>query len=291
MRPDLAGKNCVITGGTSGIGKAVASTLVSMGANVVLVGRNERTGHATARALKRKAPGSTIEFIRADLSRQGDVRDLAGAIGRRLVCVDVLINNAGARTYQYHENAEGIETTFAANHLGHFLLTGLLIDKLSRAESARVVTVTSGLHANANVDDDIWYLGRNNYDGSAAYAKSKLANLMFAYELARRLAYTPITSNAMNPGVVATNFERNNGLRTWLGFLVGHGLKRRLVSARTAAETIVFLTASAAVAGVTGKYFFRNREVESSSASYDIEAGRRLWDLSVRLTGLTGTSI
>jgi NAD(P)-dependent dehydrogenase (short-subunit alcohol dehydrogenase family) len=201
-----------------------------------------------------------------------------------------LINNAGARNYEYEENEDGIESTFATNHLGHFLLTCLLIDKMKKAPKARVVTVSSGLHAKASAEGD-WYFGRADYDGGLAYAKSKLANVMFAYELARRLGHTRVTSNAVNPGVVATNFERNNGFRRWLGFLVGHGLKRRLISARTAAADVVFVAASETIAGVTGKYFVRKRQVESSASSYDIEAARRLWDLSAELSGLRETEV
>jgi len=284
---ELTGSNCVITGATSGIGKRSAYALVDLRCHLILVGRNERAGNRLARRLRRRSPGSKITFIRTDLSRGNEVRELAAAITCHCQHVDVLINNAGARNYEYQENTDGIESTFATNHLGHFLLTCLLLDALKNAAFARVITVSSGLHFSASAGGD-WYLGRGNYDGGVAYAKSKLANVMFAYELARRLQHTRITSNVLDPGVVATNFERNNGVRRWLGFLVGHGLKRRLVSARTAAEAVAFLAASEKVIGVTGKYFIHNREVESSAASYDTEAARRLWDLSAQLTGLTG---
>jgi NAD(P)-dependent dehydrogenase (short-subunit alcohol dehydrogenase family) len=236
------------------------------------------------RRLRRRSK-STVEFVRADLSRHDDVRSLAAAITRRYEHVDVLINNAGARINTYHETSDGVELTFAANHLGHFLLTSLLLEPLMKAPAARVVTLTSGVHSSANAERG-WYFGRDGYDGALAYANSKLANLLFAYELARRLSHTRVTSNAINPGIVATNFDRNNGLRPWLGFLVGHFLKRRLVSARTGAETVIYLAASEQVAGVTEKYFVRNREVQSAPASYDREQARRLWDLSARLTGL-----
>jgi NAD(P)-dependent dehydrogenase (short-subunit alcohol dehydrogenase family) len=284
---DLREKTCVVTGATSGIGKSAARALASLGSHLILAGRDEPAGHQLVRRLRRRSPTSSIEFVRTDLARQEDVRGLADAIARRHERVDVLINNAGARNYAYHETSDGIESTFATNHLGHFLLTCLLVDRLKKAPSARVITVSSSLHSQASAVGT-WYLGRADYDGSLAYAKSKLANLMFAYELARRLRHTPITSNALNPGVVATNFERNNGFRRWLGFLVGHGVRRRLISARTAAKAVVYLAASETLATVTGKYFVGEREAESSPASHDAEAARRLWEMSARLTGVAG---
>jgi NAD(P)-dependent dehydrogenase (short-subunit alcohol dehydrogenase family) len=282
----LSGKYSVITGATSGIGKETAYRLAARGSHLVLVGRSVQKGERIARRLRRRSPRSDVVFVGADLSSPTDVRELAAAITRRQEHVDVLINNAGARNYDYRENVDGIESTFATNHLGHFLLTSLLGESLQRAPAARVITISSGLHEIASADE--WCFGRANYDGGMAYAKSKLANLMFAYELARRVRDTRITSNAFNPGVVATNFERNNGLRRWIGFLVGHGLKRRLSSARSAADAVVFLAASDQMNGVTGKYFVGNREVDSSAASYDLEAARGLWELSTRLTGLRG---
>ena len=275
-------RTCVITGATSGIGKSTACALADEGFRLVLVGRNEQAGRRLERRLRRRSPRSNVDFVRTDLSRREDVRALAAVITSRYDHIDVLINNAGARNYEYRENDDGIEVTFAANHLGHFLLTCLLIDALKKAPSARVITVSSGLHASVNAEGD-WCLDRDHFDGAHAYAKSKLANLMFAYELARRLRHTCVTSNAVNPGIVATNFERNNGLRRWLGFLVGHGLKRRLASAQTGARTVVFLAVSDVVAGVTGQYFVDDRRAESSAASHDVEAARRLWDLSVQL--------
>jgi NAD(P)-dependent dehydrogenase (short-subunit alcohol dehydrogenase family) len=264
---------------------AAASALAEMHANLILVGRNQQVGDSVARRLAKRSPQSMIAFIRADLSKPDDVRELAGVIAKQWAHVDVLINNAGARFRTYHENPEGIELTFATNHLGHFLLTRLLLDHLVKAPAGRIVTVTSGVHFSA--PPGVWYMGRDNYDGAIAYAKSKLANLMFAYELARRLERSQVTSNALHPGVVATNFERNNGLMVWLRYLVGHARKRRLVSPKKGAETVVFLAASQDVAGVTGKYFVRKQQVESSPESHDRAEARRLWELSNRLTGLT----
>lgn len=274
----------VITGATSGIGRATAETLGGGAARLILVGRNERAGKAVADRIQRQDPGATAEFIPADLSCQKDVRALARSILDRSDHVDGLINNAGARFDEYSETTDGIERTFATNHLGHFLLTSLLTDALCRAPSGRVITVASGSHSSAKADGE-WQCRQNGYDRRQAYAKSKLANVMFAYELAERLRHTRVTSNGFDPGGVATNFARNNGLGSWLRHLTAHALKRNLASPRRASDGLVFLATSSAVAGVTGRYFHGRREVESSSAAHDREAARRLWELSVQLTG------
>lgn len=281
---DLAGKICVITGATSGLGKAAASALAALNASLVLTGRNERAGNEFARKLRRRCLDASVEFVRADLSRQGDVRLLAAHISRTHERVDVLLNNAGGRFDEYDETSDGVELTFATNHLGHFLLTSLLFERLARAPAARVIAVTSSSHHDTNADGD-WCLRRSSYDRRIAYAKSKLANLMFAYELARRVGTTAMTSNAVDPGGVATNFARNNGLVSWLRHVASHALRRELVSPRKGAETLVYLAASEEVSRVTGECFRNNRQVESSAASHDREGARRLWDLSVQLTG------
>jgi NAD(P)-dependent dehydrogenase (short-subunit alcohol dehydrogenase family) len=254
----------------------------------VLVGRNQRVGQDLVVRLRRQSPDSRFEFVRTDLSQQSEVRSLANTIALLFDRVDVLINNAGARNDWYNETVDGIESTFAANHLGHFLLTHLLLERLVQAPAARVITVGSNAHLYTSAHGE-WYMGRANYDRRVAYAKSKLANIMFAYELARRLQHTRVTSNAADPGLVATNFARNNGLEAWLRHLVSHALRRQLISPRKGAETLVYLAASRDVAGITGKYFYCKREVESSPDSRDREEARHLWELSLRLTGIENT--
>ena len=285
----MKGKTCVITGATSGIGRACAVELGRLGADLILTGRDDRRGAELVRRIQRnQAPGSA-HFIRADLSVQREVRELAAAIRTRCARVDVLINNAGARFDTFRPSADDIESTFATNHLGHFLLTLLLLDKLQAAVSARVITVASGAHASACGDFERTFRAEN-YDRKAAYGNSKLANLMFAYELARRCRGTNITSNAADPGVVASNFARNNGFMSWLRHVGYHALKRELVSPKKGAETIVFLASSPAVEGVSGKYFFQKREIESSGISKDEAAAKRLWESSLRMTGLNDHS-
>lgn len=284
MNGDLRGQTCVLTGATSGIGRAAAVELARREADLVLVGRNEAAGLAAARDLQRHAAGR-IEFVRVDLSRPDQVRTLAARACSRSGKVDVLINNAGARIDRFCQNPSGIELTFATNHIGHFLLTFLLADALVAAPSGRVITVASGNHF-AAAADDVWNMDEANFDRRMAYAKSKLANVMFAYELARRLASTRVTSNAVDPGIAASNFGRNNGTIAWLRHLGYHALHGQLVSPRKGAETLVYLATSVAVRGITGKYFRDRQEVPSSPASYDLVAARSLWDLSLELTGL-----
>ena len=283
--PDFSNKICVVTGATSGIGRAAARALAELNATLILTGRHERAGRNIVRRLQRRWPRGSVEFIRTDLSRQADVRGLAAYVNGTYDRVDVLLNNAGARFDEYRETSDGIELTFATNHLGHFLLTSLLLDRLKQAPGARVVTVASSAHFGASADGG-WSLERHRYDRRLAYAKSKLANIMFAYELARRLRNTRVTSNAVDPGLVATNFARNNGLVPWLRHLVAHALRRELVSPKKGAETLVYCAASPDVAGVTGKYFRDNQHAESSSASHDREEAQRLWRLSAKLTGV-----
>ncbi len=281
----MKGRTCVITGATSGIGRAAALQLGRVQAGLVLTGRDEDQGARLIRQLKRECDCENVEFIRADLSIQRDVRQLASDIGSRCERVDVLINNAGARFDRFRRTPDNIESTFATNHLGHFLLTVLLLEKLLRAEAARVITVSSGAHGGGSCDFE-HVVREETYDRKAAYATSKLANLMFAFELARRLRNTKITSNAMDPGGVATNLGRNNGLISWMRHIGYHALKRELVLPDKGAETVVYLAASPEVEGISGKYFFRNREVSPSSISRDEEAAKRLWKLSLDLTGL-----
>lgn len=278
-------KTCVITGATSGIGRASALQLGRMGAELILVGRNERLGADVVRQLRRERACGEAHFLRADLSVQQEVRELAAEIARRCARVDVLVNNAGARFDTFRPTTDKIESTFATNHLGHFLLTALLLDRLQSAAAARVITVASGAHSGASGDFER-SVRADNYDRKAAYGTSKLANVMFAYELARRLRGTKIASNAVDPGGVATNLGRNNGFLSWMRHIAYHALKRDLVSPGKGAEAIVHLASSPAVEGVSGRYFYRLRESPSSPISYDEALASKLWKTSLSLTGL-----
>jgi retinol dehydrogenase 14 len=276
-------KVCVITGATSGIGRATAIALGKKGFDLVLVGRRRSAGENLATRIRAKKGSGHIDFFVADLSVQEQVRRLASQIKDRYKKIDILINNAGARFDGYAASEDDIERTFATNYLSHFLLTCLLLEPLVGAPAARVISLGSATHSAVSPGSE-WCLGPGKYDRGTAYGKSKLANVMFAYELARRLKNTNVASNAVDPGLVVTRFARNNGLLSWVKHIAYHTFTRELILPRKGAETVVFLAASEFVEGVTGKYFYKNREVASSAASYDQEAACKLWKLSVDMT-------
>jgi NAD(P)-dependent dehydrogenase (short-subunit alcohol dehydrogenase family) len=285
MEDRMKGKTCVITGATSGIGKAAAFALAAKGACLVIIGRNTPRGERISRELRVKYPFAQSEYRRADLSSLDDVRELAAAISAKHRRIDVLINNAGARYDRYHESPDGFELTFATNHLGHFLLTCLLWDCLLASGSARIITVSSSAHASARTDG-IWLAPIHGYDRRQAYAKSKLANILFAFELARRLASTGATSNALHPGAVATGFARNNGLLSWLRHIIVCGINGTLLSAEKGAETIVYLAADDAVARMSGRYFVKRQPVDPAPAALETRTAAALWNSSLQWTKL-----
>ncbi len=280
----LDGKVCVVTGATAGIGRAAARAMVEAGAHVELLGRNARRGGDLLRELNSRRKMGSARFHPVDLAHRGDVERVADVIARLHPRIDVLINNAGARYDRYAAAPNGIEMTFAGNHLGHFLLTCLLLDRLIAAKQGRVITVASGSHADAG-STDRWVLSERDYDRRQAYARSKLANVMFAYGLAERTRPTRVTSNAMDPGGVASRFASNNGFAGWARHVLSHTLRREIVLPATAAAALVRLASAPELASVTGRYFRRNAETRSSPASYDAEALNRLWSLSVELSG------
>lgn len=279
------GKVIVITGATSGIGKAVALSLGRCGASLALVGRNATKGEELVKRIRCESPDSAAKFFQADISNPAEVRTLALRISNCHDRVDVLINNAGARFTQFEETSEGLERTFATNHLGHFLITALFLQHLMRARAARIITVGSSAHFGVHGDPK-WIFTSETYERKLAYATSKLANIIFAYELARRLSGTTITSNAVDPGGVATNLGRNNGLAAWLRHVAYYALKGQLITPSRAASHIVFMALAEEFEGVTGQYFFECKPVTSSGLSQNIATARNLWSLSVRLTGI-----
>lgn len=278
-------KIIVITGATSGIGRAVALSLGRCGANLVLVGRNARKGEELVGMIRSDSPDSAGKFFQADISNMAEVRDLVSRIKNCYDRVDVLINNAGARFSQFEETSEGIERTFSTNHLGHFLLTALLLEHLIRAPEARILFIGSGAHFGVR-SNPAWVLTRTKYERKLAYGTSKLANIIFAYELARRLSDTTVTSNAVDPGGVATNLGRNNGVLAWLRHLTYYASKGQLITPRQAAEHIAYVALAKELTGVTGLYFHERKSVLSSTTSRDLATARELWSLSVKLTGI-----
>jgi len=278
-------KACLITGATSGIGRATALALAGQGRQLLLTGRNEHAGQRVAAACRQRAQGSPALFIKADLASPREVRDLAQHVRGQVDSLDVLINNAGARFDGFETTPEGVERTFATNHLGHFLLTGLLLDLLLEAPSGRVVVTGSSAHQHVGAEGE-WCLERRNWSKRVAYGKSKLANIVFAYELARRLPETRVTVNAADPGIPLTRFARNNGLMSWLKHVLYHLSRGELTSAATSGRLLAGLAVSETYAGKSGGYFSSLGEIPSSEASRDHDAASRLWNLSLKMTGL-----
>jgi NAD(P)-dependent dehydrogenase (short-subunit alcohol dehydrogenase family) len=278
----MHGKTCVVTGATSGIGLVTAQVLARQGATLIVVARNAERGAATVGRIRQETGNSAVELLVADLSAQAQVRQLAGEIQHRFPCLDVLVNNAGALFARRQLSQDGLEMTFALNHLAYFLLTNLLLAPLKAADSARVVNVSSEAHRHARLDfSDLQ--GQHRYTGWRAYARSKLANILFTYELARRLAGTGTATNALHPGFVATNFGRNNRSLTATLFRL---LQLAAISPEEGARTIVYLASDPAVKDVTGRYFVKRDAVPSSQVSYDRAAAERLWQVSAELTRL-----
>lgn len=282
---NMQDKVVLITGATDGIGKVAAERLAAGGARVVLVGRNPQKTLQVAQAITEQVGAGRVDYLLADLSVQEQVRAAAAEFRSRYDRLDVLINNAGAVFMRRAESADGFEMTFALNHLAYFLLTNLLLDLLIASAPARIVNVSSDAHhgARLNLDD---LQNRRGFTGFKAYSQSKLANVLFTYELARRLEGQGVTVNALHPGFVATRFGANNGgFARWAIRLTQFAA----ISPAEGARTILYLAASPEVEGVTGKYYANEKPKRSSAASFDREAARRLWDLSMQMTGLAET--
>jgi len=280
---NMTDKICLITGATSGIGAATAHALAQLGATVVVVGRNPGKCSDRVQAIRQSTGNPRVEHLLADLSVQQEIHGLAGRFKGKYRRLDVLINNAGARFLSRKLTAEGYEMTFALNHLGYFTLTNLLLKELLTSGHGRIVNVASEAHRQCTAINFADLHGAAGYQGKAAYAQSKLANLLFSYELARQLDGTGLTVNALDPGNVWTNFSRNNGWLSWARHLVGSLRSGSLVGPQQGARTSVYLAASPEVEGISGKYFSDGKMVASSELSYDVAAAQRLWDISLEL--------
>ena len=281
MNELMSGKICLITGGSDGIGYAASRELARMDARVVIVGRNSAKTEAAVQQIVADTDNPAVEYLLADLSSQRDVRRVAAEAIELVPHLDVLLNNAGAIFLSDRRSAEGIEMTFALNHLSYFLLTGLLLEHLRKAPRARIINVSSRAHESPGKFrlEDLPKPSSNR--GYPAYKHSKLCNILFTYELARRLEGENITVNALHPGLVRTNIARNNGL---LGRVVNFFIGVRGITPDKGAETPVYLAVSPEVESVSGKFFVDCRPVPSSSISYDTELAARLWDISMCLT-------
>lgn len=282
--PDLRGKVCLVTGATGGIGAIAARRLAELGATVVGVGRDEARCAAAAAAIRAATGNAQVEFLCADLSSQAAIRTLAATFLARHAQLHVLLNNAGAYHFQRGTTVDGIERTFALNHLGYFLLTQLLHDRLQASAPARIVNVASSAHRSARFDlDDVGL--ENGYRGWTAYANSKLANLLFTFELARRLAGTGVTATAVHPGWVATHFAENNmrGLLAVLRPFYRLYQRCTAISPEQGADTLVWLASAPEVDGVSGKYFRERAEREPTATALDARLAQQLWQLSERM--------
>jgi NAD(P)-dependent dehydrogenase (short-subunit alcohol dehydrogenase family) len=265
-------KICLVTGATNGLGKVTARALAQAGATVIGVGRIREEAEAAAADIGDSA--ASLQFLVADLSSQAQIRALVNEFKGKYARLDVLINDVGALFSNYRESVDGIEMTFALNHLGYFLLTNLLLDVICASTPARIINVSSTAHEGNTINfDDLG--NKQNYDGWTAYGASKLANLLFTYELARRLEGTGVTVNAVHPGVVNTNFFRAAGMNM-----------RGSLTPEEGADTQIWLAQSKEVEGITGKYIVKRRETRSSAVSYDRAVAQRLWQISARMTGL-----
>ena len=281
--PSMTGKTVLITGGTGGIGKAAAIGLARLGARVGIVGRDRARAEAAAADIRARSGNPAVDVFAADMSSQAEVRRLAAEVLDAYPRLDVLVNNVGGFWEHRHVTADGLERTFAVNHLAPFLLTGLLRERLVASGSARVVTVSSGAQSMGRIDfDDLQ--GERDYSGQRAYNQSKLANVMFTYELARRLEGTGVTATVLHPGVTRTNFSAEDQPR-WMEIMGPVG-RPFMKSPARGAVTPVYLASSPDVEGVTGQYFANLKPKKSSKASYDAAAASRLWRVSAELVGL-----
>jgi retinol dehydrogenase-12 len=281
---NMNGKICMVTGATSGIGEATSLELARMGASVVLVGRNPSRCEASIARIKQETGNSSVEYLVADLSSMAQVRRAAQQFQEKHRRLDVLVNNAGAAFLRRQVSVDGFEMTFTLNHLNYFLLTLLLLDTLRASPPARIVNVASDSHRGQKLDFDDLQI-QKGYSVMKAYGRSKLANVLFTYELARRINGTSVTVNALHPGRVATRIWEKGGP---LNPLISLVMRRFSIPVDQGAKTVIYLASSPEVEGLTGEYFTDCKVVRSDPASYDQATAKRLWDISLNLAGLPG---
>ena len=281
---NMTGKVCLVTGANAGIGKATATGLARMGATVVMVCRNLERGETAQAEIAADSDSQDVDILIADLSSQGSIRKLARTFTSKYSQLHVLINNAGTITRRRRITVDGLETQFAVNHLAPFLLTNLLLETLKASAPARVVTVSSQVHSKSPLDFDDLRSDRE-YSASQVYRKTKLANILFTYELSRRLEGTNVTANCLHPGVIATKLlDDYMGGSQDAGFGSGESFGD---SPEQGAAVVLHVASSPEIAGITGKHFHDNAVRETAPVTYDEEHARQLWDASAKLTGLT----
>jgi NAD(P)-dependent dehydrogenase (short-subunit alcohol dehydrogenase family) len=282
----IEGKTCLITGSTSGIGKEIAIGLAKMKANVILVGRNKEKCQATLEEICRTASIGTnknqVSYLLADLSSQASIHQLADQFLDNYESLDILINNAGVFLSRRFTTVDGIEYTFAVNHLASFLLTNLLFERIKASSPSRIITTSSVAHRGAYINFDNLQFERGRYNGVEAYRQSKLANILFTKELARRSKGSGVTSNCFHPGGVRTNLVQNS---PWYYRLIWAIINPFLVSPMKGADTAIYLASSSKVAEISGEYFVNRMPVSPSGLANDHDVAARLWKISEELTG------
>ena len=287
MGDQMKDKTVVVTGGNNGIGLETAVGLSTLGAHVVITARNQAKGEAALADIKDRSQSDSVQLMLADFASLSSIRDFAANFKKDHDRLDVLVNNAGGVNTSRSETQDGFETTFGVNHLGYFLVTNLLLDMLKASAPARVVSVSSRAHERRkgmNFDD---LNSKQSYSGMGVYGDSKLANVLFTYELARRLKGSGVTANCLHPGVVRSGFGQNNGGFISFAFKSFYTLLTPVTKSNAqGAKTSIYLASSPEVEGVTGKYFADSKETPSSPASHDEEAAKRLWEISEQMTGL-----
>jgi NAD(P)-dependent dehydrogenase (short-subunit alcohol dehydrogenase family) len=272
-------KICLVTGANSGIGKVTAKALAAGGATVIMVSRNRDKGEAARDEIVRDTEAKNVDLMITDFSNLGQIGRLAANVKAKYPRLHTLVNNAGTYIDKRTLTADGYETTFAVNHLGYFLLTRDLLDLMKSSAPARIVNVASDAHRRGHIHFDDLSL-EDAYSGWKAYSQSKLANVLFTYELARRLRGTGVTANCVHPGVVGTNlFDSVGG---WAGKLV-RLFTPFMRTPEKGADTMIWLASSPEVEGVTGKYFADRKEQATNPESYDTTIAARLWEVSERM--------
>ena len=280
----MTGKTVLVTGGTGGIGRATAAGLAAFGARVGITGRDTARTQAVAAEIARESGNTAVDAFPADMSSQDEVRRLAAEVLTAYPRLDVLVNNVGGFWATRHVTADGLEHTLAVNHLAGFLLTELLLDRLKASAPARIVTVSSNAQATGKLNfDDLQ--GERSYSGQRAYSQSKLANVMFTYELARRLEGTGVTATVLHPGLVRTAFSAEDP--SVLAKIMIPLLRPFTKTPARGAVTSIYLASAPDVEGVTGQYFANRQPKTSNKASYDKAAAARLWQTSADLVGVS----
>jgi len=278
----MTGKVCLITGANSGIGKATALGIASLNATIVMVARDKDKGEAAQLEVRTRSGNKDVDLMVADLSSQDSVRELAHDFKSRYKRLNVLVNNAGIFLPKRIVTVDGLEATFATNHLGHFLLTNLLLDLLKASSPSRIINLTSSAHRGTEIDfEDLQ--GEKRYSGYHAYSQSKLANVLFTYQLAKMLNGTGVTANCLHPGVVRTGFGKDQG--GLMNILVRIS-SPFMMSPEKAAKAAIYLASSPEVESVNGKHFSKSREEKSSDQSYDAASAEKLWSVSAELAKL-----